>query len=188
MLRIRFMITLLKIALGTFEFHRTRLNTLVQVMTIRKQAATDPVLFDIYVTLWCHKATMSLAILIPGIRLVGGLAHQGRLEVYHDNQWGTVCDDNWSHDDAAVVCSELGLSGGLPFKFAQFGEGCGNIWMTETMCRRVHDDVMTWKRFPHHWHIVRGINLRIPLIKGQWCGALMGETIMVSHSLLLTVK
>ena len=152
-------------------------------MTIRKQAATDPVLSDIYVTLWCHKATMSLAILIPGIRLVGGLAHQGRVEVYHDNQWGTVCDDNWSHDDAAVVCSELGLSGGLPFKFAQFGEGCGIIWMTETMCRRVHDDVMTWKHFPHHWHVVRGINLRLPLIKGQWCWALLGTTIMVSQPL-----
>ena len=38
-----------------------------------------------------------------------------------------------------------------------------------------HDDVMTWKRFPHYWPFVRGINRWpvLPLVKGRWCGSLV---------------
>ena len=39
----------------------------------------------------------------------------------------------------------------------------------------VHDDVIKWNHFPHHWPFVRGIH-RSPVIsphKGQWRGALM---------------
>ena len=83
-----------------------------------------------------HYPKMSLATLLAGIRLVGGSgAHEGRVEVYHDNEWGTVCDDAWGSSDAAVVCSQLGFSGGTPLEDCEFGEGSGNIWMDEVGCR-----------------------------------------------------
>ena len=46
------------------------------------------------------------------IRLQGGTAIQGRVEVCNNNIWGTVCDDFFGAPDAQVACRQLGLPSG----------------------------------------------------------------------------
>ena len=43
------------------------------------------------------------------IRLQGGTATSGRVEICNNNNWGTVCDDFWGVADAQVACRQLGL-------------------------------------------------------------------------------
>ncbi|XP_072529169.1 scavenger receptor cysteine-rich type 1 protein M130-like [Salminus brasiliensis] len=72
----------------------------------------------------------------------GGSRCAGRVEMFHDNQWGTVCDDEWDKSDAAVVCRELGC--GLPVEVlgeAAFGRGEGQVWSEELQCRGEESDI-----------------------------------------------
>ncbi|MDE0193510.1 MAG: fibronectin type III domain-containing protein, partial [Gammaproteobacteria bacterium] len=69
------------------------------------------------------------------VRLVNGSTEQeGRLEIYHDGEWGTVCDDRFVSEDAEVVCRQLGYTGGEVHARAAFGAGTGTIWMDDVRC------------------------------------------------------
>ncbi|KAM9468383.1 scavenger receptor cysteine-rich type 1 protein M130-like [Clarias gariepinus] len=70
------------------------------------------------------------------VRLVnGGSRCVGRVEVLHNGQWGTVCDDYWELREAAVVCRELHCGEPVNVRyFAHFGEGSGPIWMNDVGC------------------------------------------------------
>ncbi|KAF5902638.1 galectin-3-binding protein A-like [Clarias magur] len=72
-----------------------------------------------------------------GLRLVGGdLPNKGRVEVYHDDQWGTVCDDGWDLAEAQVVCQQLGFPGAVSVAVGgTYGEGSGPIWLDDMNCK-----------------------------------------------------
>uniref|UniRef100_H2ZTM2 Serine protease 12 n=1 Tax=Latimeria chalumnae TaxID=7897 RepID=H2ZTM2_LATCH len=74
------------------------------------------------------------------VRLVGGKEdYEGRVEVYHDGKWGTICDDQWNDLNAEVICRQLGfliLKYGVAkaWPWAHFGQGSGPILLDEVEC------------------------------------------------------
>ncbi|XP_078658415.1 uncharacterized protein LOC144903853 isoform X5 [Branchiostoma floridae x Branchiostoma belcheri] len=62
----------------------------------------------------------------------GSNVNEGRVEVFHDGQWGTICDDNFGMEDAEVICRQLGFSGAQSVGY--FGGGTDPIWLDELGC------------------------------------------------------
>ncbi|XP_069136558.1 antigen WC1.1-like [Argopecten irradians] len=69
------------------------------------------------------------------LRLVNGsMPSKGRVEIYHDSQWGTICDDHFGYDEARAVCKALGFSYGTPYLHAKFGRGTGPVFVSDLRC------------------------------------------------------
>uniref|UniRef100_A0A8C5X5R7 SRCR domain-containing protein n=1 Tax=Malurus cyaneus samueli TaxID=2593467 RepID=A0A8C5X5R7_9PASS len=68
------------------------------------------------------------------LRLASGKgSHEGRLEVYHKGQWGTVCDDGWTELNTQVVCRQLGFNAAMEKE--SYSEGSsGPIWLDDVIC------------------------------------------------------
>ena len=70
------------------------------------------------------------------LRLVSGSSpNQGRLEVYINGQWGTVCDDLWDYSDASVACRQLGYTGVSDYDISiSSGSSFQRIWLDDVVC------------------------------------------------------
>ncbi|XP_067391324.1 scavenger receptor cysteine-rich type 1 protein M130-like [Emydura macquarii macquarii] len=78
----------------------------------------------------------------------GGSPCAGRVEVKHEDQWGTVCDDDWDMEDAEVVCKQLGCGSAVSAHYnAHFGAGSGPIWLLYVACDGTEPDL---------WHCRNG--------------------------------
>jgi hypothetical protein len=77
------------------------------------------------------------------VRLNDGSSHNnGRLEVLHNDEWGSVCDDNFGSNDAAVVCRQLGYLTALSYQHSYtnyhymryYSNPPSRIWMDNVHC------------------------------------------------------
>ncbi|XP_037624862.1 galectin-3-binding protein A-like [Sebastes umbrosus] len=76
------------------------------------------------------------------VRLVGGKNNsEGRVEIFHDGVWGTVCKDEFEMIDAHVVCRQLHFPGAVEV-LSTFGEGDGDIWMSDLDCSGMETNLL----------------------------------------------
>jgi len=63
----------------------------------------------------------------------GNVSSQGRVEVFYNDTWGTVCGDNWDLKDAKVVCCQLGFKGALA-AVVSFAFENKKMWLSNVRC------------------------------------------------------
>ena len=89
------------------------------------------------------------------IRLAGSGSTRcsGRVEIYHNNAWGTVCDDTWGLEEAQVVCRQLdcGTAVSAP-QNAYFDDGDGSIWLDDVTCLGSEDSLTDCQHTPFGQH------------------------------------
>ncbi|KAH1181133.1 hypothetical protein KIL84_002067, partial [Mauremys mutica] len=87
---------------------------------------------------------------VAPIRLVNGSTRcAGRVEVLHNQQWGTVCDGSCDLHDAEVVCRQLGCGMAISAPGeAWFGQGSDPIWLDEVHCTGMEDALSECKARP----------------------------------------
>ena len=75
------------------------------------------------------------------IRLTDRVSGSGRVEIYHDKEWGTICADFWDKNDATVVCRELGFPTALrAFNISSKGDD-RPIWLDNVHCEGIEENI-----------------------------------------------
>ncbi|XP_061193624.1 scavenger receptor cysteine-rich domain superfamily protein-like [Saccostrea echinata] len=101
------------------------------------------------VVIECHLSSKNM------IRLVNGsTSNEGRVEVFNNGRWGTVCDDDWDDKDARVVCRTLGYSGNsTAHRRAYFGRGSGTYWLRNVACQGTETSIFDciYSRYYSYW-------------------------------------
>jgi len=94
----------------------------------------------------------------------------GRVEVYYNNTWGTVCDDGFDDNSANVLCRSLGYGNVVSIsRRAGYGRGIGKIWLSGLQCdgteSHLHEcEHLPWGRntlCPKHYRDV-GVECTVP--------------------------
>uniref|UniRef100_A0A8D0L3F8 Lysyl oxidase homolog n=1 Tax=Sphenodon punctatus TaxID=8508 RepID=A0A8D0L3F8_SPHPU len=77
----------------------------------------------------------------PGSKLQFRLAgyprkhNEGRIEVFYNHEWGTICDDDFTLANAQVLCRHLGFVTATGWTHsAKYGKGVGRIWLDNVNC------------------------------------------------------
>lgn len=76
----------------------------------------------------------------------GQNACQGRVEIYYQGNWGTVCDDDWVFNNAQVVCQQIGCGNAVyAHTNSYFGYGTGLVLLDNVNCHGTERDLTKCK-------------------------------------------
>ncbi|KAH9508830.1 hypothetical protein Btru_050160 [Bulinus truncatus] len=90
------------------------------------------------------------------VRMGGqGDATSGRIEIFANSQWGTICDDHWDDNDAKVVCHMMGFSKAYAKATGQSsqGNGFGLISLDEVNCTGTENHIVDCGVGPQNWAV-----------------------------------
>ena len=85
-------------------------------------------------------------ILETKIRLVeGGNIYEGRIELFNDYEWVSVCENGWNINAASVVCRDLGYAGVIesPKQMPFYGPGSSTVILEDVSCRGNENSLMS---------------------------------------------
>ncbi|EDV18691.1 uncharacterized protein TRIADDRAFT_18144, partial [Trichoplax adhaerens] len=68
----------------------------------------------------------------------------GRIEIYYDGTWGTVCNRRFDITDAHVVCRQLGFPAALSLYNYRWGNS--RIWLEYVKCDGGESSITACKR------------------------------------------
>ena len=118
------------------------------------------------------------------LRLVGGTLVnedgefcEGRLEIYYQGQWGLICNDYWSRDDADVACRQLGFAGGDSDDWSGFEHFFPrpprdqNMWLDDVGCTGGESNLLDCPARPlgdHNCSPREAVGLRCLKTTGPW--------------------
>ncbi|XP_061299126.1 lysyl oxidase homolog 3B-like, partial [Pezoporus flaviventris] len=61
--------------------------------------------------------------------------NEGRVELFYNDEWGTICDDDFTLANAHVLCRHLGFVAATGWAHsAKYGKGVGRIWLDNVNC------------------------------------------------------
>ncbi|XP_063411205.1 scavenger receptor cysteine-rich domain-containing group B protein-like [Mytilus trossulus] len=64
-----------------------------------------------------------------------------RLEIFHNGEWGTVCDDFFDDVDARVACRQLGYNTGFTVESVDVDDGTGEVWLDDMNCTGIEREL-----------------------------------------------
>lgn len=78
----------------------------------------------------------------------GGTSVEGRVEVFTNGSWGSVCDDQWSLEDATVTCTQLGCKASSATSGSKYGPGVLDIKWTAVSCQGAEETLNSCPKTP----------------------------------------
>ena len=76
----------------------------------------------------------------------------GRVEMYINGEWGTVCDDYWNSSSSTVVCRQLGLGNTGTFNRYSTGPTSSPIYLDDVRCSGSETNILACSHSPLSVH------------------------------------